>query len=66
MDQSKSDQVLGTLLLIGVGLTIVSVAAWATHIYVCFKASEWGFLLAGALAFPVAVVHGVGIWFGFW
>jgi len=62
----ESDKSLSTLVLIGLGFTLISVAAWATHIYVCFKASEWGFLLAGALAFPVAVVHGVGIWFGFW
>jgi len=62
----EGEKALGALILIGLGVTLISVAAWATHIYVCFKASEWGFLLAGALAFPVGVVHGVGIWFGFW
>jgi len=62
----EGEKALGALILIGLGVTLISVAAWATHIYVCFKASEWGFLLAGALAFPVSVVHRVGIWFGFW
>ena len=28
--------------------------------------AAWGFLIAGAIFFPVAIVHGVGIWFGFW
>lgn len=42
------------------------VPAWVTHVVVCFKDSEWGFLIAGALFFPVAVIHGWGIWFGWW
>ncbi len=42
------------------------VAAWLTHIVVCFKTASWGFLIAGALFFPVAWVHGTGIWFNWW
>jgi hypothetical protein len=41
-------------------------AAWLTHLYVCFVAAKWGFLIAGAVFFPVAVIHGYGIWFGLW
>lgn len=41
-------------------------ASWLTHVIVCLQASKWGFLIAGALAFPVAIVHGTGIWFGVW
>jgi hypothetical protein len=41
-------------------------AAWLTHIINCFQDGEWGFLLVGALFFPLAVIHGIGIWFGFW
>jgi hypothetical protein len=40
--------------------------AWGTHIVVCLQDERWGFLIAGAIAVPVAVVHGVGIWFGWW
>ena len=40
--------------------------AWITHIIVCIKAASWGFLLAGAFVFPVAWIHGTGIWFGWW
>ncbi len=41
-------------------------AAWITHIVTCFQNDEWGFLLVGALFFPIAVIHGLGVWFGFW
>ena len=42
------------------------VAAWLTHIVVCLGAGKWGFLIAGSLFFPVAWIHGTGIWFGWW
>ncbi len=41
-------------------------AAWITHIVTCFQNGEWGFLLVGALFFPIAVIHGIGVWFGLW
>ncbi len=47
-------------------LLAVAVAAWFTHLYVCFTQGEWGFLIAGAIFAPVAVVHGFGAWFGLW
>lgn len=47
-----------------IGLTVV--AAWFTHIFVCLKTAAWGFLIAGALFFPIGIVHGIGIWFGAW
>ena len=43
---------------------LLSIVAWFTHIFVCLKAASWGFLIAGAIFFPVAIVHGVGVWFG--
>jgi hypothetical protein len=42
------------------------VAAWITHVINCIQNNEWLFLIAGAIAVPVAWVHGTGIWFGFW
>lgn len=51
--------ILGILLL-GSGL----IAAWVTHIVVCLKAGMWGFLIAGAIFFPIGIIHGVGLWFG--
>jgi len=50
------------------GFLILSwmIASWFTHVIVCFKTAAWGFLIGGALFFPVAFVHGTGIWFGAW
>lgn len=50
--------------LIGVAVFVAIVAAWLTHIFVCLKAGSVGFLIAGAIFFPIAIIHGVGIWFG--
>jgi hypothetical protein len=40
--------------------------AWLTHVIVCLNTAQWGFLIAGAIFFPVAIVHGIGIWVGYW
>lgn len=47
-------------------ISIVLLSAWVTHIYVCFSGNRWGFLIAGAMFFPIAIVHGFGIWLGIW
>ena len=47
-------------------LGIWVLAAWLTHVIVCLQAAKWGFLIAGALVVPIAVIHGTGIWFGAW
>lgn len=48
------------------GLSIVMLGGWLTHIVVCFQRHYYGFLIAGAIFFPIAVIHGIGIWFGWW
>lgn len=45
---------------------ITLLAAWFTHVIVCIKSASWLFLIAGAIAFPVAWIHGIGYWFGLW
>ena len=45
-------------------LALWGLASWLTHVVVCIKAASWGFLIAGAIFAPVAMVHGTGIWFG--
>jgi len=63
--------VSGTFLVIGLS----ALAGWLTHIAVAISALVgdgpvalgYGILLAvGAFMPPVGVVHGWGIWFGFW
>jgi hypothetical protein len=55
---------VGFLILITIALT--NIAAWATHVIYCIDTERWGFLVAGAIAFPVGIIHGIGIWFGTW
>ena len=51
---------------LGIMLLLTLLAAWVTHVVTCFKDEAWGFLIAGAIAAPVAWVHGFGLWFGWW
>lgn len=52
--------------LVGVTLVVWCIAAWITHVVVCLKTASWGFLIAGAIMAPIAIVHGTGAWFGAW
>jgi len=45
---------------------VACILAWLTHVITCIAVGAWGFLIAGALFFPIAIVHGFGIWFGAW
>ena len=58
----------GGIVVVSLAVLIVGggFAAWVTHIVDCFQDGEWGFLLVGALFFPLAFSHGIGLWFGFW
>ena len=47
-------------------LGLVCFGGWLTHLYVCFNGNRWGFLIAGAICFPIAVIHGWGLWLGWW
>lgn len=48
-----------------IALIVSNIAAWFTHVVVCIQDESWLFLIAGALFFPIAMVHGWGLWFGF-
>ena len=51
---------------VGVLLGLVAFAGWCQHLYTCFNEGLWGFLVAGAFFFPIGIIHGWGIWLGFW
>lgn len=51
-------------LLFWATIIITPIAAWFTHVITCIQAETWGFLIGGAIFFPIAVVHGIGLWFG--
>lgn len=37
--------------------------AWLTHIFTCLAHGFWGFLIAGAIFFPIGILHGMWLWF---
>jgi hypothetical protein len=45
-------------------LSITSVLAWLTHVITCIQTESYLFLIAGAIAFPIGILHGIGLWFG--
>ena len=65
---SHRTQTLGGLALVLsiIGLVGTMFAAWLTHVIVTIQASQWIFLLAGAIFAPIGMIHGIGIWFGIW
>lgn len=57
--QEKAMKYLFCLAFIGLFL-----GSWLTHIVTCLEDEKWGFLIAGAIMFPIAIIHGVGVWLG--
>ncbi len=51
---------------ISLGTFMAVFSGWLTHLYICFTVGAWGFLIAGAIFFPIGVVHGWGLWLGIW
>lgn len=54
------------LFIAAIAVWLWALMAWVTHIVVCIKAANWLFLIAGAVAPPVGIIHGTGVWFGAW
>lgn len=50
--------------VVGVGLACLFVLAWFTHVVTCLVTGSWGFLIAGAILFPIGIVHGFLILIG--
>lgn len=46
------------------GVLIASIFAWFTHVVTCLVTGSWGFLIAGAIMFPIGIIHGILIWMG--
>lgn len=53
---------IAQIFLWAIGLLFI--AAWLMHIITCLAAQAWGLLIAGALFFPIAIIHGIMIWLG--
>ena len=51
---------------LGIGFLLLIFGSWLTHLYVCFTEEAWGFLIAGAIFFPIGIIHGMGSLVGIW
>lgn len=40
--------------------------AWLTHVIMSIMNEQWLLLIAGAIMFPIGILHGYGIWLGVW
>jgi hypothetical protein len=45
-------------------VVVIQVSAWLNHIITCIQTEQWLLLLAGAIAFPIGIIHGIGLWIG--
>lgn len=43
-------------------IAIFCFLAWLNHVITCFASHDWGFLIAGALFFPIGILHGFYLW----
>ena len=50
----RGGQNLGNLLSLIAG--VLSFADWRRHLYTCFNEKLWGFLIANAPIFPIAII----------
>ena len=55
-----NDLITGTIVL---SLILMPLVAWLTHVIHCINHEMWGFLIAGVIMFPIAIIHGIIIWF---
>lgn len=46
-------------------IALSAFGAWLTHVVTCLSDGSWGYLIAGAVFFPIGIIHGFGIWLGF-
>ena len=55
-----------TKLIAYLAMIALTFGAWLTHVVYCINHEKWVFLVAGAIMAPIGMVHGWGIWLGFW
>ena len=65
-DQSSKGKIKmsETRALAGIIFFLLVIAGWLTHVIVTIQTAKWILLLAGAILFPIGIIHGWGLWFG--
>lgn len=51
-----------TIIFFGLIIPVVLFLGWLNHIIYCFSHEAWGFLIAGAIFFPIGIFHGIYLW----
>ena len=46
-------------------ILLLSIATFLTHIIYCIQTQQWGILIAGAIAPPIGIIHGIMVWMSF-
>ena len=49
---------------LALGLVAWIFFAWITHVIACIQTASWALLFIGSCIFPIAWVHGTGLWLG--
>lgn len=60
----KGYTIIEMMIVIMIPLMITFFAAWINHVITCIQNEAWVFLVAGAIFFPIGIIHGIGLWFG--
>jgi len=47
-------------------LITATFGAWLQHVVTSISNEAYILLVAGAIMFPIGIIHGWGIWFGWW
>lgn len=57
---------VGIVFLVGAAASVIVtlVAAWGTHVVWCLLDERYLLLIAGAILAPIGIIHGIGLWFG--
>lgn len=43
---------------------LIPIVAWGTHIVYSIMVEKYLLLIAGAILPPIGMIHGIGVWFG--
>ena len=60
----KGYTLIELIIMCMIPVALACFAGWVTHVIVCIQDELWLFLVAGAIFFPVGIIHGIGVWFG--
>jgi len=61
--EKKGSTGAAAAMMMMMAIVLTSFSAWVTHVVTCFQSEQWLLLIAGAVAAPLGIAHGIYIWF---